>query len=65
MNAESNVETVTDEQISGLAQRIGQMQQRTLGAAAPLKARYAELHDLMKMLEREIRALDEDWEPTR
>ncbi len=62
MKTKSNVETATKARITELAQKVGQMHQRTLAAAAPLKARYAELREQMKMLELEIRALDEDWE---
>jgi hypothetical protein len=65
MNAEPKVEIATKDQIAGLAEKLGQMHQRTVAVAAPLKARYAELRDEMKMLEQEIRALDEEWGPPK
>lgn len=63
MKTEPNVAIL--ERLAELRTKVEEMHQRTLAVAAPLKARYAVLHDEMKMLEREIRELDEDWEPPR
>ncbi|HZR19759.1 MAG TPA: hypothetical protein VFE51_20910 [Verrucomicrobiae bacterium] len=55
----------TREQLAGLRTKVDEMHQRTIAASAPLKARYAALLSQLRMLEPEIRNLDEDWEPPK
>lgn len=63
MKTETNVETATEEKVAELNAKIEASRQRRIAMAEPLKARYAELRDELKEIEREIRFLDENWEP--
>jgi hypothetical protein len=63
MKTESNIETVTEEKVAELNAKIEASRQRRIGMAEPFKARYADLRDELKEIEREIRFLDESWEP--
>jgi hypothetical protein len=65
MKPDPITEIATEDRLAQLITKLGEMKQRTLAAAAPLKARYAELHSELKFIERAIRDLDEDWRPPR
>jgi len=60
---QSTTETEGGAELAQLKAKIREMRRRRIALAEPLKARYAELCDEMSQIEREIRALDEDWEP--
>lgn len=54
MSEETNFGISTEDQIARLADKIERMHQRTISVASPLKARYAELRDEMRMLDRAV-----------
>jgi hypothetical protein len=65
METKYNFEGVTDEKIVELNLRIDELRKRRIAATNSLKARYAQLREEMKRIDREIRVLDETWEPPR